>query len=169
MNQIPGPRWYSYQGMMRYHRWQHGLHHRMVDIRNDRIARIRRLVICGNTPRFHVRSSVVFTFGALETHQDRKYQLIYIRYSNRRKGNPIDLVNVMEKDFSQKMLTMMSFPTRMLFVTTVVIIVVNLIVFYWHENLSFILVLAASLLEIIAISVNYVYWVPQYKLKWGRN
>jgi len=78
-------------------------------------------------------------------------------------------VNVMEKDFSQKMLTMMSFPTRMLFVTTVVIIVVNLIVFYWHENLSFILVLAASLLEIIAISVNYVYWVPQYKLKWGRN
>ncbi len=154
---------------MRYHRWQHGLHHLMVDIRNDRIARIRRLVICGNTPRFHVRSSVVFTFGALETHQDRKYQLIYIRYSNRRKGNPIDLVNVMEKDFSQKMLTMMSFPTRMLFVTTVVIIVVNLIVFYWHENLSFILVLAASLLEIIAISVNYVYWVPQYKLKWGRN
>jgi uncharacterized protein (DUF486 family) len=54
----------------------------------------------------------------------------------------------------------------MIIVVTIVIFAVNLGVFYLHENLPLSLVLAASIVEVIAIAVNFAFWVPQYKLKW---
>ena len=63
----------------------------------------------------------------------------------------------------------MSFPTRMLVVTTVAIIVVNLIEFYGIMHLAFDFVLEVSILEIVVIAINFAFWVPQYNLKWGRN
>ena len=54
----------------------------------------------------------------------------------------------------------------MLMVVMIVIFVVNLIVFYWHECLALSLVLAASIVGVIAIAVNFAYWGSQFKLKW---
>ncbi len=63
----------------------------------------------------------------------------------------------------------MSFPARMLVVTTVAIIVVNLIEFYGIMHLAFDFVLEVSILEVVVIAINFAFWVPQYNLKWGRN
>jgi hypothetical protein len=74
--------------------------------------------------------------------------------------------NFIHSDFQKRSLNMLSFPARMLMDVTIVIFVVNLIVFYWHEHLLLSLVLAASSVEVIAIAVNFAFWVPQYQLKW---
>jgi hypothetical protein len=54
----------------------------------------------------------------------------------------------------------------MLVVIIVVIIVVNLIEFCWLMHLALAFVLSVSIVEILAITINFAYWVPQYKLKW---
>jgi len=74
--------------------------------------------------------------------------------------------NFIKSDFQQKMINRMSFPTRMLVVIIVVIIVVNLIEFCWLMHLALAFVLSVSIVEILAITINFAYWVPQYKLKW---
>jgi hypothetical protein len=74
--------------------------------------------------------------------------------------------NCILTNFQKRSLDRLSFPARMLMVVTIVIFVVNLIVFYWHEHLLLSLVLAASSVEVIAIAVNFAFWVPQYQLKW---
>jgi hypothetical protein len=60
----------------------------------------------------------------------------------------------------------MSFPARILLYIVVDLIVINLIVFYWHENLPLSLVLPVIIIEILALAVAMVYWVPAYNLEW---
>jgi len=60
----------------------------------------------------------------------------------------------------------MSFPTRMLLYITIDLILINLIVFYWLENLSLSLVLPISIVEIVALAISMAFWVSPYNLKW---
>jgi hypothetical protein len=60
----------------------------------------------------------------------------------------------------------MSFPTRILLYAAIELTLINLIVFYWHENLSLSLVLPVIIIEIVVIAVSMVFWVSPYKLKW---
>ena len=60
----------------------------------------------------------------------------------------------------------MSFPTRILQYIAIDLTIINLIVFYWHENLPLYLVLAVSAVEIVVLAVSMAFWVTPYKLKW---
>ena len=64
---------------------------------------------------------------------------------------------------------MISFPKRMLIAVSMILLLADLVIFaraYWFKDLSLGLVLIVSIMEILAIAVNFVYWVPKYKLKW---
>jgi hypothetical protein len=65
-------------------------------------------------------------------------------------------------------LNMMSFPKRMLIVVSIILLIANLVIFarYYWFNLSLSLVLVISIMEILAIAINFAYWLPKYKLKW---
>jgi|BarGraIncu01121A_1022015.scaffolds.fasta_scaffold00180_1 hypothetical protein len=63
---------------------------------------------------------------------------------------------------------MMSFPKKMLMAVSIILLLANLVIFvrfYWF-NLSLGLILVISIMELLAIAVNFAYWVPKYKLKW---
>jgi hypothetical protein len=60
----------------------------------------------------------------------------------------------------------MSFPTRILLYIAIDLAVINLIVFYWHENLPLSLVLPVIIIEIAVLAVSMAFWVSPYKLKW---
>jgi hypothetical protein len=60
----------------------------------------------------------------------------------------------------------MSFPTRMLVYITIDLILINLIAFYLHGNLSLSFVLLVSIVEIVVLAVSMAFWVSPYKLKW---
>jgi hypothetical protein len=60
----------------------------------------------------------------------------------------------------------MSFPTRILLYIAGDLTIINLIVFYWLENLSLSLVVPVIILEIIVLAVSIAFWVSPYKLKW---
>lgn len=60
----------------------------------------------------------------------------------------------------------MSFPTRILSYIAIDLTIINLIVFYWHENLSLGLVLPTIIIEIVVLAISMAFWVAPYKLKW---
>ena len=60
----------------------------------------------------------------------------------------------------------MSFPTRILLYIVLDLSIINLVVFYWHENLPLSLVLPIIIIETVALAVAMVIWVPAYNLKW---
>ena len=57
----------------------------------------------------------------------------------------------------------MTFAKRMILYIVVDLLLINLIVFFWHENLPLPLVLGASLIEMVALIVAVAFWVPQYQ------
>jgi hypothetical protein len=59
-----------------------------------------------------------------------------------------------------------TFPKRLLAYMFIDVLVINLSVFWWHQHLTLRVILAASLLEIAAVAVAMVHWVPRYGLKW---
>jgi hypothetical protein len=59
-----------------------------------------------------------------------------------------------------------TFSRRILAYVIIDVLVINLIVFWWHQHLTLRVVLAATLLEIVAVVVAMAYWVPKYGLKW---
>ena len=77
--------------------------------------------------------------------------------------------NFIKSDFEQKIRNKLSFPTRMLVVATVVLMVVNLIEFYGIKRLALDFVLEVSIVEVVILAINFAFWVPRYNLKWGRN
>jgi hypothetical protein len=60
----------------------------------------------------------------------------------------------------------MSFPTRILLYAAIELTVINLIVFYWHENLPLSLVLPVIIIEIVVLAVSIAFWISPYNLKW---
>lgn len=60
----------------------------------------------------------------------------------------------------------MTFPRRILAYVFVDVLMINLIVFWWHQHLALRVVLGAALLEIATIGIAMMYWVPRYGLKW---
>jgi hypothetical protein len=60
----------------------------------------------------------------------------------------------------------MSFPTRILLYIALDLTIINLIVFYWHENLSLSLVVPVIIIEILVLAISMAFWVSPYKLKW---
>ncbi len=61
---------------------------------------------------------------------------------------------------------LMSFPARILMYVIADLLLINLLVFYWHEHLPLSLVLSVSIIEIVALAVAMAFWVGPYKLKW---
>ena len=64
---------------------------------------------------------------------------------------------------------MISFPKRILMVVSIILFLTNLVIFarvYWFPPLSLSLVIVVTIMEILAIAVNFAYWVPKYKLRW---
>ena len=60
----------------------------------------------------------------------------------------------------------MSFPKRILLYIVLDLSIINLLVFYWHENLPLSLVLPTIIIEIVSLAVAMAFWVPVYNLKW---
>jgi hypothetical protein len=60
----------------------------------------------------------------------------------------------------------MSFPTRILLYIAIDLTIINLIVFYWLENLSLSLVILVIIIEIVVLAVSMAFLVSPYKLKW---
>ena len=56
-----------------------------------------------------------------------------------------------------------SFTKRMLLYVVVDLLLINLIVFYWHEKLSLSIVLMVSLIEMIALAAAFAFWIPRYQ------
>lgn len=64
---------------------------------------------------------------------------------------------------------MMGFPKRMLIVVSIIVLIVNLVMFarlYWFQSLSSGLFLFITFIEILVIAIQFAYWVSKYKLKW---
>ena len=56
-----------------------------------------------------------------------------------------------------------TFTKRMLLYIVLDLLLINLIVFYWHEKLSLPLVLMVNLVEMIALVAAFAFWVPKYQ------
>jgi len=57
----------------------------------------------------------------------------------------------------------LTFTKRMLLYIIVDLLLINLIVFYWHEKLSLPIVLMISLIEMISLAAAFVFWIPRYE------
>ena len=60
----------------------------------------------------------------------------------------------------------MSFPARILLYIILDLSIINLLVFYWLENVPLSHVLPVIIIEIAALAVAMAFWVPVYHLKW---
>ena len=66
---------------------------------------------------------------------------------------------------------MLTFPKRMFLYVSIVVFVLNIIVFYLHEKISFSTVLGVSIIEIVFMAIFFAYWIPRYsrigaQVKW---
>ncbi|MDE1854877.1 MAG: hypothetical protein KGH57_00960 [Candidatus Micrarchaeota archaeon] len=60
----------------------------------------------------------------------------------------------------------MSFLVRMFTYIVLDLLIINLIVFYLAEKLPFWIVVAASAVEIAALTLAMAFWASPYRLKW---
>jgi len=65
----------------------------------------------------------------------------------------------------------MTFTKRMVFYIVIDLLLINLIVFYWHEKMSLSLVFGVSLIEMAALVAAFAFWIPRYqragaRVKW---
>ena len=55
----------------------------------------------------------------------------------------------------------LTFPKRMFMYVSLVLFILNIIVFYLHEKISLDIVLGASTIEIVAMAIFFAYWIPK--------
>ena len=56
-----------------------------------------------------------------------------------------------------------TFTKRMLLYIVIDLLLINLIVFYWHEKLSLPIVFGVSLIEMAALAAAFAFWIPRYQ------
>ncbi|MFZ0005976.1 MAG: hypothetical protein WCC86_03175 [Methanoregula sp.] len=56
-----------------------------------------------------------------------------------------------------------TFAKRMILYIVIDLLLINLIVFYWHENMPLPVVLGVILIEVIALAAAFAFWIPQYQ------
>ncbi len=56
-----------------------------------------------------------------------------------------------------------TFAKRMMVYIVIDLLLINLIVFYWHEKMALPLVLGVILIEVIALAAAFAFWIPQYQ------
>ncbi len=57
----------------------------------------------------------------------------------------------------------MTFTKRMLLYIVVDLLLINLVVFYWHEKMSLAIVLMISFIEMISLAAAFAFWIPRYE------